>query len=389
MSEAARTATDAPSEHDDGTGVWHWAVIVLAVTTSGLGLWNLIDALADGALTAATGWRAAVSIAAPLLVVAVWLWAKPRIESPGVFLTLMLVATAAILGLAWSHPGFAGALSFLMPLTWLAAPGPRPAIFWTVMIMASAAVGMILGGETNPWFVVFVAIFSIALSCAIGLSIQKLHAQVQIRQQLLEELHQKQDEVTVLSSESAAARERASVLRDVHDAVTQNLTAIVMHARLPEPDAALIQDLAEEALEETRALLLKATPRHLEQGIATAITRLAERFERETGILVHAALEEAHLSLESEIVLLRATQEAFANVRKHAGASNVTITLCTEAEDAVLKITDDGSGFDTSEIPPDRGLAGVRDRVREAGGSGAIDASDGTKVTVRLPRSVA
>lgn len=379
---------DIPDTPDDGSWIWHFAVLVLALATSAVAVWNLVESAGAQALPPLEWMRGIAGIVIPLVVIATWLWARPRIDRRAVHLTLMIVATIAILVLTWSYPGFAGALSFLMPLTWLAAPGPRSAMAWTTILMASASIGMVLGGIANPWFVVFTAIFSIALSAAIGLSIQKLHAQVQIRQHLLEELQQKQDEVSLLSAESAAARERAAVLRDVHDAVTQNLTAIVMQARMPGHDPKLIEELAEEALEETRALLLKSTPRQLGQGATTAIARLAERFERETGIDVRTELAQTPLSLEGEIVLLRVAQEALANVRKHSRASSVAIELRSNGSEATLHITDDGIGFDGQSGASGQGLQGIRERVSAAGGNIEIDGSAGTSLTVALPLKV-
>ena len=161
------------------------------------------------------------------------------------------------------------------------------------------------------------------------------------------------------------------MLRDVHDAVTQNLTAIVMQSRLPNHDPALIEELASEALEETRALLLKATPSQLDSGLPAALQRLADRFEREASVTVTTRIEPLRLGLTSEIVLLRVCQELLANVRKHAQASSVEVTLEAAGGSVSLAVVDDGRGIDearTASTADARGLRGILERVQAVGG---------------------
>ena len=387
------TATQAQTETrvgstkrvDDGSTIWHVVVLVLAPATSAVAVWEFATSVPEQPLRGIDWAQSTAGIALPLLIVGAWLLARPRIDRTAVHTALMAFATLCAFGMTWSNPGLTGALSFIMPLTWLASPDAKRAIIWTVTIMVSAAVGLLAGGVFDPMSVVFTAVFITALSCGIGLSIQKLEQQVHARQRLLEELQQSQDEIALLSAETAATKERAAVLRDVHDAVTQNLTAIVMQSRAPSLDPVLIEDLAEEALEETRALLLKATPRQLEEGVATAIRRLAGRFERETGIAVELDVRGVGQDLESEIVLLRVAQEALANVRKHSRARNVRISLHATSDECVLRIADDGVGCDTERTARGNGLRGISDRVAECAGAFTLDGTDGTALTVVLP----
>ena len=370
-----------------GWTVWHWVPVVLAPATAAIAVWNLWASASHSTLDAAGWFRGLTGVAAPLLILLTWLLVWRRSEDARARLAMMLVATLGIFGATWSHPGLAGALSFVMPLTWLVAASTRSAMLWTCVIMASAATGLIAGGIADPWIVVFTAIFSIALSAAIGFSLSRLQEQVDLRQQLLEELEQKQDEVALLSAEGAAERERAAVLRDVHDAVTQNLTAIVMQSRMPGHDPTLIEELASEALEETRALLVRAAPRQLEDGVTTAIERLAQRLARETGIAVTTDLAVIHHSFESEIVLLRAAQESFANIRKHAGATAVSVVLQADERATLLSVSDNGPGAMQETLLGGRGLSGVRERVLQAGGTFSVDGSSGTTVTITLPET--
>lgn len=367
--------------------VWHWVPVVLAPVTAAIAVWNLAESADGGGLDAAGWFRGLVGVAAPLIILVTWLFVWRRSDDARARITMMAVATVGIFGATWSHPGLAGALSFAMPLTWLVAATTRSAMLWTCTIMASATTGLVMGGIADPWIVVFTAAFSIALSAAIGFSLARLQEQVDLRQQLLEELQQKQDEVALLSAEGAAERERAAVLRDVHDAVTQNLTAIVMQSRTPGHDPALIEELAAEALEETRALLVRATPRQLEAGVTTAIERLAHRLERETGVSVTTELAVIHQSLEGEIVLLRAAQESLANIRRHAEATAVSVVLQADEGATVLTVSDDGRGATQQTLLGGRGLSGVRERVLQAGGTFSVEGSQGTTITISLPEA--
>jgi signal transduction histidine kinase len=129
--------------------------------------------------------------------------------------------------------------------------------------------------------------------------------------------------------------------------------------------------------------------------LVEALQRLTERFARETGIVTRldaAALGEGSgaLSRAEEIVLLRGAQEALANVRRHASASTVVLRISRigsgESGQVSVHVEDDGVGFDPAEAGG-HGLAGLRSRVAEVGGSVDIVSAPGagTRVTLRVP----
>jgi signal transduction histidine kinase len=91
-----------------------------------------------------------------------------------------------------------------------------------------------------------------------------------------------------------------------------------------------------------------------------------------------------NLSDSQKIVLFRVVQEALSNVRKHSGATNVSITLHSTRNFVGLAVTDDGEGFDPRRLANDRlGLAGISERVRLLGGAVEIETSPGAGTTVR------
>jgi signal transduction histidine kinase len=95
------------------------------------------------------------------------------------------------------------------------------------------------------------------------------------------------------------------------------------------------------------------------------------------------------LPRDVEVVLLRAAQEALANVRRHAHASHVRLRLAAEHGTAELEVLDDGLGI-ADGTPEGIGLRGMRERVAAGGGELQVAAAPagGTRVRVRVPAAV-
>ncbi len=210
----------------------------------------------------------------------------------------------------------------------------------------------------------------------------------------------------------ARAEERTRLAREIHDTLAQGLTAIALdlegairHLEAnPERarerlERALVT--ARESLEEARrsVLDLRAAPL-AGRPLAEALATLGRAFTSETGVRVHIqAPAEATLPLRVEAELFRIAQAALANVRQHAHATSVEITLRATDRWATLSVADDGQGFDTRGHADGRhGLMGMRERVKLLGGrlriesrTGApgsetkIGANFGTKITARVP----
>ena len=100
------------------------------------------------------------------------------------------------------------------------------------------------------------------------------------------------------------------------------------------------------------------------------------------------------LDRDLETTLFRILQEALTNVHRHSGGSMVRITLQSDAEQVQLQISDNGKGLPEERLRRLKedgsatgvGLAGMRERVRELGGSLAISSPiPGTTITVTIP----
>jgi signal transduction histidine kinase len=122
----------------------------------------------------------------------------------------------------------------------------------------------------------------------------------------------------------------------------------------------------------------------------------AHRWQEQSGTTVRLAVPECgmagSLSPLAEVHLSRLVQEALTNVRKHANASEVSITIVDTNRDVRVTIADNGAGFDPREIGrrefPRFGLATMRERAEASGGTFAISSRPGagTTIEVMLPK---
>jgi len=208
--------------------------------------------------------------------------------------------------------------------------------------------------------------------------------------------------IALQGAELRAVQERQRLARDLHDSVSQALYAIVLDIataqRIGSADPirleAILRDaqaLAEAGLAEMRALIFELRPEFLNQeGLVAALQRqvAAVRARHQISITVDAAEEPDALPAIKE-ALYRVAQEALNNIAKHAGAQAVVITLEASAGELVLRVRDDGRGFDAGKsFPGHLGLLSMRERAASVGGVIAISSAPGkgTEITIRVPR---
>ncbi|MDX6281386.1 MAG: hypothetical protein QOH03_2457, partial [Kribbellaceae bacterium] len=251
-----------------------------------------------------------------------------------------------------------------------------------------------------PWMVI-----SLVVSLLLGIWIDKVITQSQQRADLIEQLEAARDELAEAHHTAGVMAERERMAREIHDTLAQGMTSIVMLSQTAavelsrgavEPAAgrlAAIEDTARENLAEARALVAAFTPVALSGAtLAEVLQRQGERFAAETGVDVQVSLdmaddEVAALPQGQQVVLLRAAQESLANVRKHAGATRVRIRLGMSAGGVEIEISDDGAGFSPTAPVTGYGLAAMRGRVEESGGTVSVDSAPGrgTRVQVLIP----
>lgn len=249
-----------------------------------------------------------------------------------------------------------------------------------------------LGGEPTPdnlskWTASAVAV--VVLTGLFGKPIDLLAETNMRNRELVEQLQARNAQIARLSHIEGTARERERIAREMHDTIAQDLASILALARAtaadvaqagaaphengvvlsanvaapangvaPANDAAddsqasrhlaMIVQLAQECLDDTRRMIADASPRALDgRGLAEAVGRAADRLEHE-GIAVTRSLDSALLPLPQpvRVAVLRIAQEAIANVARHSRAANVAVSLRSVAGAAVLEVSDDGVGFD-------------------------------------------
>ncbi|MBX5475468.1 MAG: HAMP domain-containing protein [Thermoleophilia bacterium] len=190
---------------------------------------------------------------------------------------------------------------------------------------------------------------------------------------------------------AAQEAERARVAAELHDEVGQVLTGVLLQLdSLPLGASAAVEidetkQAVRLALDEVRRIAQELRPAMLDHlGLPSALTELAARFEEHTGLPVERRLASSlpRLSPDGELAVYRVAQESLTNVARHARASRVELALEPGAGSVVLRVRDDGRGF---EHPPDGGgLRGMRERAVLVGGALAVKAGPTGGVEVRL-----
>ncbi len=286
---------------------------------------------------------------------------------------------------------------------WFLATRLAEGVVASVLLAVSVCTAMVLQYEPSGADVLRLAgqmAIGLLFSLALGLWITRVAEQSEERADLLERLEAAQSELVTSNHAAGVLAERERVAQEIHDTLAQGFTSVVMLAQTAaaqiergQDGAALdrvaqIEAVARENLAEARALVAAFGPAALAGStLEEALARLAARFEAETGVVVEVVLGRAgRRGRDTEVVLLRAAQEALANVRKHAGAQHVVLRLTERSDGIELDVRDDGRGIDPGAVDG-VGLRGMRERVRAGGGSldvsGAPDG--GTRLRLRLP----
>ena len=192
----------------------------------------------------------------------------------------------------------------------------------------------------------------------------------------------------------ARAAERARIAREVHDAISQHLFGLRMIAagmRRADPgnqQARAIERISEEALRDMQALLIELRPASLDgAGLAPALQEICAAYHDRLGVTVDASLDDVTVPAPVEHALLRITQEACANAVRHGNARRLAVSMTRQDGHVQLAVRDTGTGFDPAAPHAGSGLAHIRDRVAELGGTVDIDSAPGrgAALTVRVP----
>jgi PAS domain S-box-containing protein len=225
--------------------------------------------------------------------------------------------------------------------------------------------------------------------------LQAANAQLKASQtQLLRLAHHEQ---------TAREEERSRLAREIHDELGQDLTGLKMdlawlqkHTGTRQKD--LLQkfkamfDLLDATIQSVRRIATELRPGVLDDlGLLAAMEWLLQEFEKRTAIRCQftSNVEEVALDADGTTVLFRILQETLTNVARHAGATQVEVSVDQEQDTISLRVQDNGRGIAESEMDGSKsyGLLGMRERVQLRSGDFTIQGTpgQGTIVVIRLP----
>ncbi|MFF4753991.1 GAF domain-containing sensor histidine kinase [Streptomyces sp. NPDC002514] len=202
------------------------------------------------------------------------------------------------------------------------------------------------------------------------------------------------------SRELTIAEERSRLAHELHDAVSQKLFSL----RLTAQAAAALVDrdpprakgelqqvaaLAAEAVDELRAAVVELRPAALDEDglVATLRTQIQVLDRAHTARVTFASTGFRALPAAQEEALLRVAQEALHNALRHSGGAHVAVTVDRRGCGAVLRVTDDGGGFDPGSVHRagrHLGLVSMRDRASGVGGTLTVESAPGKGTTIEL-----
>jgi two-component system nitrate/nitrite sensor histidine kinase NarX len=207
--------------------------------------------------------------------------------------------------------------------------------------------------------------------------------------------------------ELAISEERNLLAQELHDSIAQGLAFLNIQVQLLDDSlrkgkldearqtAGQIREGVQESYDDVRELLVHFRTRVDQADLDSAITSALQKFEGQTGIATEFSCigSEGPLVSADEIQVMHIVQESLSNIRKHAKASQVGVTLRRQHGQLIVEVADNGVGFDPVNEPnvhSDRhvGLKIMRERAHRVGAGFEISSQvgQGTRVTLTLPK---
>jgi two-component system nitrate/nitrite sensor histidine kinase NarX len=201
----------------------------------------------------------------------------------------------------------------------------------------------------------------------------------------------------------AVLSERTRIAREMHDSLAQVLGAVHLRLRALETNVSSLSDdrvvaevealadVCAEAYRDVREAILglRDANLHAQRSLEDNLRSYLESYSTQSGISARLANEVGHdvaLSPRAEVHVIRIVQEALTNVRKHAQARSVLVSIRGNERSTSFVVADDGVGFDpeaTAGSQDGYGLFTMRDRAALLGGTVHVDSAPGLGTTVR------
>lgn len=280
---------------------------------------------------------------------------------------------------------------------------------WAIPVSVGLGIVVVAQGNARSFDLrdpgLWAALAGIGFSVIFYIWIAAIIRQSAERKALIDELQRTQAELASAEREAGTLAERQRLAREIHDTLAQGFVSIVLHleaaeqalpAGLPvvqqhlgQAKTTARQSLAQarEVVQDLRAQPVEGSP------LPEAIRQAVENWAEATGVAATVAITgDVHpMPPDVEVTLVRAVQEALANVRKHASASRLAVTLSYMGDEVVLDVQDDGVGIGAAAADPllssGYGLTAMRERVEQHHGSLLIESSpgEGTTLVVEIP----
>ncbi|CAM5582757.1 GAF domain-containing sensor histidine kinase [Streptomyces pilosus] len=202
------------------------------------------------------------------------------------------------------------------------------------------------------------------------------------------------------SRELTIAEERSRLAHELHDAVSQKLFSLRLTAqaaaRLVDRDPSRakgelqqVAGLAAEAAEELRAAVVELRPAALDEDglVATLRTQVQVLDRAHSARVTFTGHGVRALPAAQEEAVLRVAQEALHNALRHSGGEHVDVVLERRGGGAVLRVSDDGRGFETRVVRRagrHLGLVSMRDRASGVGGRLTVESAPGKGTTIEM-----
>lgn len=255
------------------------------------------------------------------------------------------------------------------------------------------------------WQTVLLMVVMGAVSVGFGLWIDGIIRQSSDRRRLIEQLQQTQEELAAAERREGMLEERSRLARDIHDTLAQSFIGVITHleaaAQSKRADQAKIdyhiaqaEAVARDGLLQSRRVVHELRPRELEQNesLGEALDQIAQKWSTFSAVPVKMEVTGREIDLPPpvEMTLVRALQEALANVARHANATAVQVTLSYIGDQVALDISDNGRGFEDrpdSDNGEGYGLQAMRERLSPFNGELHIesDPSEGVNLAIVIP----
>jgi PAS domain S-box-containing protein len=200
---------------------------------------------------------------------------------------------------------------------------------------------------------------------------------------------------------TAQEEERRRIACDLHDDHCQRITALILEASAMEkmirtvvpslvPRMSALKIKLSDILDDFRHITHELHPRHLDTvSLACSMRTYIKDFMDYANLDVDFQEHEVsgHLPMPITVCLYRLLQESLGNIRKHANAKHVAVSLSGIGSQVELRVSDDGSGFNSADNKKGLGLTSMQERVRPLRGQVTIDSTpgQGTVVAVKIP----